>query len=137
MQLADGQLTQGMFIVLRTVLCECLSCSYGLDETQYSKPSRITEAESYLRAVIDGHKGHTPEDTPAMLLAVAIHKTPGREDEAYKIQALIFYFSMTSPALLPSPALLQAGMVRRRSRRRSWLLGAGALPASSRRHRAR
>ncbi|KZV73043.1 hypothetical protein PENSPDRAFT_575246 [Peniophora sp. CONT] len=52
---------------------------------RYSQPSRITEAEPYLRAVIEGHEGPTPEDTPAMLLAVALHKTPGRENEAYKI----------------------------------------------------
>ncbi|KAI0319803.1 hypothetical protein OF83DRAFT_1169867 [Amylostereum chailletii] len=61
-------------------LCQC---------HRYSKPSRMTEAEPYIRAVLaqydKKHKDGSKDATPMLYLAVALHGTPGKEEEALSL----------------------------------------------------
>lgn len=86
MQLADGPASQGASVRARLTTPTLLTCALWL---QASTPTRIAEAEPYIQAVIDKQKIDKPtaqlEATPHLMLAAAIHKTPGREAEAYKL----------------------------------------------------
>ncbi|KAL1946040.1 hypothetical protein VTO73DRAFT_15167 [Trametes versicolor] len=85
-------------------------CYWQLSQfCRYSVPCRIAEAEPYLREVI-GYaktKGAKMDVTPALYLAVAIHGTPEKEQEALSLFADAFadFDANGAPALGPRSEL--------------------------------
>ncbi|OJT14488.1 hypothetical protein TRAPUB_8961 [Trametes pubescens] len=78
-------------------------------DSQYSVPCRIAEAEPYLREVI-GYaktKGGKTDVTPALYLAVAIHGSPEKEQEALSLftDAFADFDANGAPALGPRSEL--------------------------------